>query len=92
MNNETSVFLINLSWALAIILVLLGITFAILSSEIHRNPYDNCLAKCSHQLNDDSLTEKCIENCNEVFKQVTLDFFNKTQEVIVKYVNGVNKK
>jgi len=64
---------------MTILLIVLGITFAIWFYQSNENPYEQCLDRCDNVM---SIKMDCIENCNEVFKEVALDFFDKAENII----------
>ncbi len=47
--------------------------------------YENCLDKCSFFRAENKLV--CLESCNSIFKEVALDFMNKTESVLREVVN-----
>ena len=61
---------------LTILILVGGLMYFIWDFETSKNPYENCLDSCYYK------DSRCMENCNDVFKEVALDFLDKTESII----------
>lgn len=82
--NTLKVFIV----CMTILLLGGGIIYTIWDFNKNKNPYDQCLDKCTFQSNIfgyateyNQFKISCIENCNSVFKEVALDFLDKGENI-----------